>query len=206
MPKLYAITPSFASQADLMTWVTDVLAAGVDVLQYRSKADDTTRLKQAQAVVALCRQASVPCLINDATHIAHQVQADGVHLGQSDGDVQQARALLGSQAIIGVTCHHRLDLAEQAKRDGASYVAFGAFFPSITKPNAVRAEPKLLQQAAEIGLPRCAIGGITPHNLPELLPFGVEYIAVVSGLQSTEHESVADRVRAYRSAMNAHLG
>lgn len=205
MPKLYAITPAFDTYADLMAWVEAVLAAGVDWLQYRSKADDSIRLKQATDVVALCRQAQVPCLINDAAHIAHRVQADGVHLGQGDGDVRQARALLGDEAIIGVTCHDQLALAEQAKQDGASYVAFGAFFPSGTKPNAVQAKSELLRQAAELGLPRCAIGGITPSNVAELLPFGLEYIAVVSGLQATAQQSVADRVKAYRRAMGAGL-
>lgn len=205
MPKLYAITPAFATHAALMAWVEAVLAAGVDWLQYRSKADDDIRLKQAADVLALCRQAQVPCLINDAAHIAHRLQADGVHLGQCDGDVRQARVLLGDDAIIGVTCHDQLALAEQAKQDGASYVAFGAFFPSGTKPNAVQAKPELLRQAAGLGVPRCAIGGITPSNVAELLPFGVEHIAVVSGLQANAQESVADRVNAYRRALNSRL-
>lgn len=199
--KLYAITPAFSCVQDLLKWAEAICHAGVDMLQYRSKTDDVTRLQEAKQLMPLCRAHRVPLIINDSMAIADAVQADGVHLGQGDGDVRQARALLGQQAIIGVTCHDQLHLAEQAKHDGADYVAFGAFFPSATKPQASLAKPELLRQAAHLGLPRCAIGGITPDNVGGLTSAGAEYIAIVSGLLPSEDFTVAQRVQAYRRGM-----
>jgi thiamine-phosphate pyrophosphorylase len=150
-------------------------------LQYRNKrADAGLREQQAVALRGLCRGAGVPLIINDDASLAAKIGADGVHLGEHDGDIVAARALLGDGAIIGVSCYDELLRAEIAARTGADYIAFGAFFPSPTKPNARRAAPALLQAAARLGLPRVAIGGITPDNARPLIAAGADLIAVIS--------------------------
>ncbi|HEX7731319.1 MAG TPA: thiamine phosphate synthase, partial [Rhodanobacter sp.] len=106
----------------------------------------------------------------------------GVHLGRDDGDVAAARAVMGAGAIVGVSCYDSLERARTAAAAGADYIAFGAFFPSPTKPHAVRASPDLLRQSATLGLPRVAIGGITPDNAPSLVEAGADLLAVISAV------------------------
>jgi len=122
-------------------------------------------------------------LINDDVSLALAVNADGVHLGQRDADISQARTLLGEHRIIGITCHDQLPLALAAQAAGANYVAFGRFFPSLTKPEAPPASLSILQQArAQLRIPIAAIGGITPDNAPSLLAHGADMLAVIHGV------------------------
>jgi thiamine-phosphate pyrophosphorylase len=181
---LYAITPDEADTAELVRKVRLALSGGARVLQYRNKAATAAlKLEQASALRELTREFAVPLIINDDALLARQVDADGVHLGETDGSLTAARALLGSARLIGVSCYNRLELAHQAARQGADYVAFGSFFISTVKPGAVAATPELLRQARrEIAIPLVAIGGITADNGAQLLQAGADALAVISAV------------------------
>lgn len=181
---LYAITPDSADTAELLRRTRLVLEGGARVLQYRNKsADAVLKLAQAAALRELAREFAVPFIVNDDAHLAEQVDADGVHLGATDGDLAAARAMLGKRRIIGVSCYNRIALAREAVGAGADYVAFGAFFPSGVKPAAVRADAGLLRQArAELAVPLVAIGGITAQNGAVLVQAGADALAVISAL------------------------
>jgi thiamine-phosphate pyrophosphorylase len=178
---------------DLLDVVTQALDGGARLLQYRDKsADSTRRHSEATALRQLCDTYAVPLIINDDIALALAVAADGVHLGRDDGDVAAARAVLGRDAIIGVSCYDSLQRAKAAVSAGANYIAFGAFFPSPTKPLAARAPIELLRQSAALGVPRVAIGGITLDNAPSLVEAGADYLAVISavfGVSDTRHSA-----------------
>ena len=198
---VYLITPDETDSARLLERVKPLLA-GATWLQYRNKAVDApTRLAQAQALQALCAEAGVPLIINDDAVLAHAVGAAGVHLGEDDGDIAAARALLGPQAIIGASCYDQLELAQRAVQAGASYVAFGAFFPSRSKVTPRRASLDLLRQSAALDVPRVAIGGLTPDNSQPVVEAGADLIAVISGVFS-EPDPVA-ALEAYRRCFRA---
>jgi thiamine-phosphate pyrophosphorylase len=153
------------------------------VLQYRDKHSPVgQRVQQAGALQSLCHEHGAIFIINDDVELARQCRADGVHLGQDDNNIAQARDYLGNQAIIGASCYNQLDLARLAHSLGASYLAFGRFFPSSTKPDAVQAELEILVQAKALRLPICAIGGITQENAASLINAGADLIAVVEGV------------------------
>ena len=193
---VYLITPDETDSARLLERVRPLLAR-TRWLQYRNKAVDApTRLAQATALQALCAEAGVPLIINDDAALAQQVGAAGVHLGEDDGDIAAARALLGPQAIIGASCYDEFERAQRAVVAGASYVAFGAFFPSRSKITPRRASPELLRQSAALGVPRVAIGGLTPDNSRPVVEAGADLIAVISGVFS-EADPVA-ALEAYR--------
>jgi thiamine-phosphate pyrophosphorylase len=153
-------------------------------LQYRNKcADAALRLEQAQALRALTREFLAPLIINDDVLLARQAGADGVHLGNADGSIAAAREVLGCGKVIGASCYNQLSLAYAAAAQGADYVAFGAFFPSAVKPDAVVATPELLRQARrELDVPLVAIGGITSDNGAQLVSAGAHALAVISAL------------------------
>jgi thiamine-phosphate pyrophosphorylase len=182
---LYAITDAVLLPDDrLIGAVERALLGGARLIQYRDKSHDAARrLTQAQALDELCQRYKVPLIINDDAELAAQVGAAGVHIGQDDPDLATARARLGPKATIGVSCYDRLDLALAAERAGADYVAFGAFFPSPTKPHEIRPPIALLREArAALTVPIVAIGGITPDNAPLLLNAGADALAVVSAV------------------------
>jgi thiamine-phosphate pyrophosphorylase len=181
---LYAITPDEPDTAELLRKVRLALLGGARVVQYRNKiADGALRLKQAVALRELTRKFAVPLIINDDAALAQQVDAEGVHLGGADGSVADARAVLGSGKLIGVSCYNRLALAHEAVRQGADYVAFGSFFSSTVKPDAVAATPDLLRQARrELAVPLVAIGGIDAQNGAQLLEAGANALAVISAV------------------------
>lgn len=183
---LYAITPSDIDTTELLRKVRLALLGGAQVLQYRNKIVDTAlRREQAWALRELTHEFFVPLIINDDAILARQVDADGVHLGSEDGGVTAARAVVGNNKFIGVSCYNRLALAHEAVRQGANYVAFGSFFASTVKPDAVVAMPELLRQARrEIAVPLVAIGGITLHNGAQLLKAGADALAVISAVFS----------------------
>lgn len=163
--------------------VAAAIRGGAGMVQYRDKGTDATRrLAQARELAALCARHRVPLVINDDVALAAASGADGVHLGRNDGAIADARAQLGDDAIIGASCYDDLELARQHAAQGASYLAFGSFFPSSSKPDAVRAAPDLLTQARDLGLPLVAIGGITADNGAALLAAGADWLAVISAL------------------------
>jgi thiamine-phosphate pyrophosphorylase len=183
---LYAITDSILMPDDeqLIAQTELAILGGARIIQYRDKTtDQTKRLRQAAKLAELCHQHEALLLINDDMSLAQASGADGVHLGQADGAVPQARQLLGESAIIGVTCHDRLSLAEQALHEGADYIAFGAFFTSKTKPHASPAPLSLLSDAKQqFDCPIVAIGGITEDNAHQTIAHGANMIAVIHAL------------------------
>lgn len=185
---IYALTDDDLLSADLLLpAVEQALQAGIALLQYRNKATaSATRLTQAAALLELCRSYSVPLLINDDVELCRQLGADGVHLGQQDCSLADARDALGGAALIGITCHQSLQLAQAAQQGGADYVAFGRFFPSTTKPGAPAASPAILGRArAQLDVPVVAIGGINADNGASLIAAGADMLAVVGGLFGT---------------------
>ena len=181
---LYAITPDEPDTAELLRKVRLVLLGGARVVQYRNKtANAALRLKQAQTLRELTREFAVPLIVNDDVTLAQQIDADGVHLGGTDGSVAEPRVVLGNGRLIGVSCYNRVELAYDAARQGVDYVAFGSFFSSPVKPDAVAATPDLLRQARrELHVPIVAIGGITPHNGTQLIGAGANALAVISAV------------------------
>lgn len=181
---LYAITDTTLLAGRLLPAVTAALAGGVRVLQYRDKSTDAIRREaEARALLRLCRAHGALLLINDDVALAARVGADGVHLGQGDAALVSARARLGAQAVIGITCHDRLDLADAAAAGGADYLAFGAMFTSASKPEARPCPLSLLAEARRRhALPLVAIGGITPDNAGHVIRAGADAVAVIAGL------------------------
>lgn len=181
---LYAITPDELDTRSLLVGVRAALKGGAEVLQYRNKrADAPLRKVQARALRDLTREFGVTYIVNDDAQLAQQVAADGVHLGGEDGSVQAARAILGADKLIGVSCYNRAALAQQAEQDGADYIALGAFFASSVKPEAVVASMASLRQARQASqLPIVAIGGITAENGAQLLQAGADALAVISAV------------------------
>ncbi len=182
---LYAITDShLCPDREIRRQVEQAIIGGARVIQYRDKrADFTLRHHTARALLSLCREHRVPLIINDDLQLATAIGADGIHLGKDDCTLEQARERLGHGAIIGISCYNRLELALEAQNRGASYAAFGRFFTSSTKPEAVQASPELLRQARDmLHIPIVAIGGITPENGKELVAAGADMLAVINGV------------------------
>ena len=198
---LYAITDSQLLAGRFLSHVEAALDGGVTLLQYRDKSDDAAqRLREAEALAKLCERYTTQLIINDDVELAARLGV-GVHLGQTDGPLTPARTLLGQQAIIGSTCHAQLELAEQAARKGASYVAFGRFFNSVTKPGAPAASVELLEQARRrVNLPIAVIGGITLDNAAPLVAHGADLLAVIHGLFGADSaQEVTRRARAFNA-------
>ncbi|WP_240099831.1 thiamine phosphate synthase [Thermomonas flagellata] len=190
---LYLITPDLADPAPLPARVAPLLPYAA-VLQLRLKRAAAGAVAEvAHALAAQCRAAGVAFVVNDDPHLARAVGADGVHLGEHDGDLASARTLLGQAALIGVSCYDDLARAQRLADEGADYLAFGAFHPSPTKPQARRATPALLAAAAALGRPRVAIGGITPHNGRALVAAGADLLAVISGVFDADDPVAACR-------------
>ena len=182
---LYAITDASLIAPDtLVDAVAKAIQGGAAVIQYRDKGTDhTRRLAEAWALHALCAANAVCFVINDDVDLALEVGANGVHIGAEDADLRTARRRLGPDAIVGVSCYNRLDLALQAQEAGADYVAFGRFFPSKTKPGNISASADLLRAACQhLPIPIVAIGGVTPENGAALLDAGADLLAVVHGI------------------------
>lgn len=190
--RLYLVTPPRIDDVAGFAVTLDAAFAAGDVacLQIRLKTeagatDEDALRAAAKALIPLARAKDVAVLINDSARVAREVRADGVHLGQEDGDPAAARALLGSDAILGVTCHASKDLAFEAAEAGADYVAFGAFFPTLTKEPIARAEPELLAWWSHATtLPSVAIGGINAENCAPLVSAGADFLAVSSAVWS----------------------
>jgi len=183
---LYAITPTAlcAEPARLLSDVAAALRGGARLLQYRDKsATAAERHARAAALQELCSAHGALLIVNDDWVLAQAVGAAGVHIGQSDGAPEQARAALGPQAVIGVTCGNSLERAAAARAAGASYVAFGRLFDSRSKPQAPPAELGTLGRArVQLGLPVCGIGGITAALAPRVIAAGADLVAAIDGV------------------------
>lgn len=182
---LYAITDAgLQAPEQLCERVALAIDGGAALIQYRDKSGDARlRRTQADALAQLCRARSVRLIVNDDVALAAECGADGVHLGRDDTNLAEARRVLGDSAIVGVSCYNRLELAREAADRGADYLAFGRFFSSQTKPEAVQADSALIVEAKRRWpLPVAVIGGITPYNAAPLLAAGADMLAVVQGV------------------------
>ncbi len=196
---LYAITPDCEDFALLLTQVEAALAGGAKAIQLRDKRRCIS-CANAKQLLELCHAYQAPLIVNDDLELAARIGADGVHLGRTDAALSQARERLGPEAIVGISCYADLDQAIRAARSGATYVAFGAFFPSATKPNAASAPIGLLSAAkAVLACPIVAIGGITPENGASLLKAGADLLAAIAGVFGSDPKQAASH---YASLFN----
>ena len=193
---LYAITDErLISEQDFDKKVEQALQGGAKIIQYRDKSNDTKkRQHQALSLRHLCEKHNALCLINDDIQLAKEVNAHGVHLGKDDVSLHTARDVLGETAVIGVSCYNDLSLAISAEKNGASYVAFGAIFPSPTKPNAPISGLKIISQAKQtLFLPICAIGGISHTNIQQVIQHGTDMAAVISEIFAPDRSVVDNK-------------
>lgn len=181
---LYAIADTGVISGDrLLDAVGQAITGGARLVQYRDKEGAGARTGQARALAALCRRLGVLYIVNDDPELAAAAGADGVHIGRDDAPLAQVRERLAQGSIVGVSCYNDLGRALAAEAAGADYVAFGSFYPSATKPHAVRADLELLREArARLRLPVVAIGGITPENGARLIAAGADALAVINGV------------------------
>ncbi len=186
MKGLYAITPEGPG---LIAKVRAALEGGIALLQYRRQQGT---LEEAKEIARLAREHGVPLIVNDDVGLALTIDAAGAHLGKDDGDFAAARRRLAGK-ILGASCYDRLELATTAVSAGADYVAFGSVFASPTKPGAVRAPLSLFRH--DLGVPKCAIGGITLENAPQAIAAGADLLAVITDL--FDAPDIAARARAY---------
>lgn len=195
---VYLITPDEPDTGRLLARLQPLLAQTPALLQYRNKAaGPDLRRQQALALADACAQAGVPLVVNDDWRLALEVGALGAHLGEHDGDLRQARREAPG-LWLGASCYDELERARRAVAAGADYIAFGAFFPSGTKPGARRADPRLLADSATLDCTRVAIGGITPDNAAGLVAAGADLLAVIGGVFDSPDPAAA--LRAYRRA------
>lgn len=186
---LYLITDG---GPDLLARVEAALSGGVGALQYRDKSDDAGRRHaEAEALAELCRRYHIPFIVNDDPELALAVGADGVHLGLLDASISTGRARMGADRVVGASCYNSLVNAQRAVEADADYVAFGAFFPSRTKPDALRAEVGLLRKARIFGRRVVAIGGITADNAAPLLAAGADWLAVCADVLAAPDPALA---------------
>ena len=193
---LYALTPDLADTEALLARTDRALSGGASAIQYRNKdASAELRLQQATSLRALCSARGAIFIVNDDVELARAVGADGVHLGRDDASVAAARARLGPAAIVGVSCYDELARAEAAIAAGSDYIAFGSFYPSRVKPNAVRPSLRLITEAKarwpEISI--VAIGGINAANATPLIAAGADAVAVISALYDAPDVLLAAR-------------
>ncbi len=207
---LYALLDAQGhSTARLLEYAEAALASGIALLQYRDKtATHGIRTERAQALQSLAVRHGVPLLVNDDVSAARQAGAAGVHLGQQDMHADEARQILGADAMIGVTCHDDIRLARVAVAQGASYVAFGRFFPSATKPEAPPASLDVLRSARRtLPCPVAAIGGITPERTRQVLEAGADLVVVSGALfGAASAEEVCRRARVFVSEIESWFG
>ena len=194
---LYAVTPELEDDADLFDRVGSALRGGTRFVQYRDKGrGDERSLVRARRLLQLCHGQNARLIINDSVDLCRRVGADGVHLGRDDGAVGAARAVLGQDVMIGVSCYNEFERALRAEEAGADYIAFGSVFVSSVKPQAVRAPLELFRRARrELRLRLVAIGGIDTHNAREVIAAGAHAVAVISDL--FEAQDIEARAREF---------
>jgi thiamine-phosphate pyrophosphorylase len=200
--QLYLISPQHVS-GDFPAQLEAALSAGlVAAFQFRVKGvDNHEAARLAAPLQEICVKYDVAFIVNDNVTLAKRLKADGVHLGQSDGDVKEAREILGTDVQIGVTCHNSRHLAMEAGEAGADYVAFGAFYPTDTKDVEHMAEIETIEKwAAVMEVPCVAIGGITPENAGPIIKAGADFIAV-SGAVWRHEEGPGAAVKAFNAVL-----
>ena len=199
--KLYLISPQEVGGGFPERLQAGLAGGPVAAFQLRVKDVSEHELARlAEPLQRLCADAGCAFIVNDSMALAKRLGADGVHLGQSDGDPREARALLGAAAQIGRTCHDSRHLAMEAGEAGCDYVAFGAFYPTTTKPSHYRPRPEILSWWSSLfEIPSVAIGGITPDNAKPLIDAGADFIAVCQAVWGKEDPgaAVADFARAF---------
>jgi thiamine-phosphate pyrophosphorylase len=202
---LFAITPEDPDEARLLGMAKSALIGGARLLQYRDKtADAARRLRLAIALGALCRQYGACFIVNDDLELAVRVAADGLHLGSDDGNLADARKRLPKGSLLGASCYADFDLAQAAVAAGVDYVAFGAVHPSPTKPQAVRASLELFSRCRdELGVPACAIGGITLANAAPIISAGADMLAVITDLFAAP--DISARAQAFKQLFEEQL-
>ncbi|UCV22673.1 thiamine phosphate synthase [Ferribacterium limneticum] len=195
---LYAITPEYEDGTRLLSEIEAALAGGCRIVQYRDKTSAMPEcVTRARALRELTRRFGAKLLINDDLALTVLVGADGVHLGKDDGNLMAARAMLGPNRILGASCYADLAAAQAAAAAGVDYVAFGAAYPSPTKPNAPLAGTDLFFAAkTRLTVASCAIGGITLDNAPPLIAAGADLLAVITDLFSAP--DITARATAYQ--------
>ncbi|WP_312514828.1 thiamine phosphate synthase [Massilia sp.] len=195
MRGLYLVTPNWDDTERLLAATDAALAGGAALVQYRHKdAGADLRAEQAGALLALCRRHGTPLVINDHIDLCQALDADGVHLGESDEGIAATRALLGRDKIVGASCYGELALARAAQAAGASYVAFGGFYPSPVKKYTFVTPPERLSEAkAGITLPVVVIGGMTPSNAAPLVARGADMVAAITGVYGQPDPAAAAR-------------
>jgi len=195
MKGLYLVTPDWDDTEALLKATEIALTVGVGLLQYRHKtASGELRLEQASALLTLCRQHNVPFIVNDHIDLCIALDADGIHVGRTDASVAVVRTLIGKEKILGASCYGDFSLAEQAQIAGASYVAFGGFYPSRVKKYEVSTPASIVSKAkAELTVPVCVIGGMTPENAKPLVKEGADMVAAISSVYSAADIATAVR-------------
>ncbi|SNT26200.1 thiamine-phosphate diphosphorylase [Noviherbaspirillum humi] len=196
MKGLYLVTPDWDDTGKLLAVSEAALRAGAALLQYRHKtADAALRREQATALQALCRRYGTPFIINDHVDLCLELDADGIHVGGTDAAVAEVRKAVGPDKIVGASCYGSLDLARSAHASGASYVAFGGFYPSRVKKYEVSTPPDIVAQSKrEIPLPVVVIGGMTQANTPPLVAQGADMVAVISSVYMADDPEAAARM------------
>ena len=198
---LYAITDEYLiDEHDFTQSIEYALQGGSKIIQYRDKSNHPhKKLQQANALRSLCDQYHALLIINDDIALSRAVNADGVHLGKDDTTIATARQQLGDNAIIGISCYNDINMAIEAEKNHADYVAFGAMFSSPTKPEASNTSPEIISQARKvINIPICAIGGITRKNIVQVTQNGADMAAVISDLFSGDDiKNVAHKLSQY---------
>jgi thiamine-phosphate pyrophosphorylase len=184
MRGLYLVTPNWDDTAALADATEQALRSGVTLVQYRHKsANPELRREQAVQLLALCRRYRRPFIINDHIDLCLELGADGVHVGGTDASVSEARKVLGDGKIVGASCYGDMQLARDASANGASYIAFGGFYPSTVKKYPVTTSPDIVTWAkGEIALPCVVIGGMTPENAAPLVARGADMVAAISSV------------------------
>ena len=195
MKGLYLVTPDWDDTERLLQVTEQALQGGAVLLQYRHKfADAELRHNQAGALLALCRRYRLPLIINDHIALCQALDADGVHVGGTDQSVAEARAALGPDKMVGASCYGDLGLAHAAARDGASYVAFGGFYPSRVKKYPVTTSSDIVAQShAQIELSAVVIGGMNADNARPLVALGADMVAAISSVYSSPDPTAAAR-------------
>lgn len=184
MRGLYLVTPNWDDTDRLLDVTDQALRAGAALVQYRHKdAGPDLRREQASALLAMCRRHGRPFVVNDHVQLCMELDADGVHVGGQDAPIAVVRTLVGPDKIVGASCYGDLELARQAQSAGASYVAFGGFYPSLVKKYAVTTPPDIVLQAkAGLCVPVVVIGGMTAANARPLVSRGADMVAAISSV------------------------
>ncbi|NDI87404.1 thiamine phosphate synthase [Undibacterium crateris] len=191
---LYLVTPDWDDTRQLISVTEQALLGGAALVQYRHKtANPVLRMQQASELLQLCRSYAVPFIVNDHLELCQAIDADGLHVGGTDMQVQAARQALGPEKILGASCYGDLERAQRAAEAGASYVAFGGFYPSRIKKYEVSTAADIVSDAAGLDLPRVVIGGMTLENCKPLVARGAEMVAVISSVYFERDPQAAAR-------------